>query len=196
MNILVKSSNGINQVSMESKLLMQRKVWLEGKLTLETACDFAKKIMILNGESKEKNIDLLICSPGGEVSAGMLLYDIVQTSKAPIRMFCVGSCYSMAAVLFASGKYGRYMLPNGELMLHEPSLENCVGGSSSSIKSISESLLETQNKVNGILAKHTGKSLEEVENASSYDHYFSPTESIEFGLADAVVDFAKMMEEN
>ena len=135
-------------------------------------------------------------SPGGEVSAGMLLYDIVQTSKAPIRMFCVGSCYSMAAVLFASGKYGRYMLPNGELMLHEPSLENCVGGSSSSIKSISESLLETKNKVNGILAKHTGKSLEEIENASSYDHYFSPTESIEFGLADAVVDFAKMMEEN
>ena len=64
MNILVKSSNGINQVSMESKLLMQRKVWLEGKLTLETACDFAKKIMILNGESKEKNIDFLICSPG------------------------------------------------------------------------------------------------------------------------------------
>ena len=81
-------------------------------------------------------------------------------------------------------------------MLHEPSLENCVGGSSSSIKSISESLLETKNKVNGILAKHTGKSLEEIENASSYDHYFSPTESIEFGLADAVVDFAKMMEEN
>lgn len=101
----------------------------------------------------------------------------------------------MAAVLFASGNNGRYLLPHAELMLHEPLLGNRVGGNSSSIKSISESLLETKHKMNRILAKHTGKSEEEVEKACSFDHYFSPEESVKFGLADAIVNFDKIMKE-
>ena len=195
MNILLKSSNGISQVSMDSKLLLQRKIWIEGKITSETACEFVKKLLILNSDNSQERIDILICSAGGEINAGMLMYDAVQSSKAPIRMFCMGMCYSMAAVLFASGNYGRYMLPHGELMLHEPLLGNRVEGNSSSIKSISDSLLETKHKMNLILAKHTGKSEEEVEKACSFDHYFSPQECIEFGLADEIVDFRKIMEE-
>lgn len=195
MNILVKSSNGISQVSADSKLLSERKVWVEGEIDAETACEFVKKIMILNIENADKNIDVLICSNGGDINAGMLMYDVIQTSSAPIRMFCMGRCYSMAAVLFASGNNGRYLLPHAELMLHEPLLGNRVGGNSSSIKSISESLLETKHKMNRILAKHTGKSEEEVEKACSFDHYFSPEESVKFGLADAIVNFDKIMKE-
>ena len=122
------------------------------------------------------------------------MYDVIQASKAPIRMFCIGRAYSMGAVLFACGNHGRYMLPHGELMLHEPLLGNRVGGNSSSIKSISESLLETKRKMNQILAKHTGKSEKEVEKATSYDHYYSPEESIEFGLCDKIVDFNMILE--
>jgi ATP-dependent Clp protease protease subunit len=86
------------------------------------------------------------------------------------------------------------MLPHSELMLHEPLLGNRVGGNSSSIKSISESLLETKRKINRTLAKHTGKSEEEVEKATSYDHYYSPEESMDFGLCDKIVDFNVIME--
>ena len=100
----------------------------------------------------------------------------------------------MGAVLFACGNHGRYMLPHSELMLHEPLLGNRVGGNSSSIKSISESLLETKRKMNQILSKHTGKSEEEVEKATSYDHYYSPEESKDFGLCDQIVDFSMIME--
>ena len=195
MNVLIKSSNGISQVSADSKLLMQRKVCIEGEITPESACEFIKKIMILNEEDSNKPIDVLINSPGGEINSGLMMYDVIQTSKAPIRMFCIGRAYSMGAVLFACGKHGRYMLPNSELMLHEPLLGNRVGGNSSSIKSISESLLETKKKMNQILSKHTGKSEEEVEKATSYDHYYSPEESKEFGLCDQIVGFNMIMEE-
>ena len=194
MNVLIKSSNGITQVSADSRLLAQRKVFIEGEIDSEAACEFIKKIMILNAEDSSKPIDVLINSPGGEINSGMVMYDVIQASKASIRMFCIGRAYSMGAVLFACGNHGRYMLPHGELMLHEPLLGNRVGGNSSSIKSISESLLETKRKMNQILAKHTGKSEKEVEKATSYDHYYSPEESIEFGLCDKIVDFNMILE--
>lgn len=193
-NVLIKSSNGITQVSADSRLLSQRKVFIEGEISPEAACEFIKKIMVLNTEDSGKPIDVLINSPGGEINSGMVMYDVIQASKAPIRMFCIGRAYSMGAVLFACGNHGRYMLPHSELMLHEPLLGNRVGGNSSSIKSISESLLETKRKMNQILCKHTGKSEEEVEKATSYDHYFSPEESRDFGLCDQIVDFSMIME--
>ena len=194
MNVLVKSSSGITQVSADSKLLSQRKVFIEGEISSESACEFIKKILILNEEDTDKPIDVLINSPGGEINSGMAIYDVIQASKAPIRMFCIGRAYSMGAVLFSSGNHGRYMLPHSELMLHEPLLGNLVSGNSSSIQSISESLLETKRRMNQILARHTGKSEEEVEKATSYDHYYSPEESREFGLCDEIVDFNKIME--
>ena len=194
MNVLVKSSSGITQVSADSKLLSQKKVFIEGEISSESACEFIKKILILNEEDTDKPIDVLINSPGGEINSGMAIYDVIQASKAPIRMFCIGRAYSMGAVLFSSGNHGRYMLPHSELMLHEPLLGNRVSGNSSSIQSISESLLETKRRMNQILARHTGKSEEEVEKATSYDHYYSPEESREFGLCDEIVDFNKIME--
>ena len=194
MNVLVKSSNGITQVSADSKLLSQRKVFIEGEIDAETACDFIKKIMLLTAEDPAGEIDVLINSPGGEINSGLAIYDVIQSSKTPIRIFCIGRAYSMAAVLFASGNHGRYMLPHSELMLHEPLLGNHVRGNSSSIKSISDSLISTKIKLNQILSKHTGKSEEEVEKASSFDHYFDPEESIEFGLCDQIAGFSKIME--
>ena len=195
MEILIKSANGISQVSADAKLLSQRKVFIEGEISPESACEFVKKIMLLNAEDAGKPIDILINSPGGGVSSGMLIYDAIQSSKAPVRMFCIGRAYSMGAILFACGTHGRYMLPHAELMLHEPLLGNKVGGNSSSIKSISESLLETKRMINQLLSKHTGRSEEEVEKATSYDHYYSPEESKDFGLCDQIVDFSMLLEE-
>lgn len=123
------------------------------------------------------------------------MYDIIQTSPAPIRMVCMGRAYSMAAVLFASGGHGRYMLPNSELMLHEPLLGNRVAGNSSSIKSISDTLLETKRRLNRILAKHTGKTEEQIDEATCFDHYFQADESIEFGLCDGIAGLDELMKE-
>lgn len=195
MNVQVKSSHGIALIPVESRLMANRKLFIQGEIHPDMACDFLKQILYLNSENTEKPIDVFINSPGGEINSGMLMYDVIQSSKAPIRMFCVGRAYSMGAVLFACGNHGRYMLPHAELMVHEPLVGNRVGGSSSSIKSISDSLLETKKKMEQILAKHTGKSEAEIAAVTSYDHYFSPEESMEFGLCDAIIDLGQMMED-
>lgn len=193
MHVQVKSSNGIALVPAESRLMADRKIFIEGEIQEEAACEFVKKVMLLNKEDDTQPIDVFINSPGGEINSGMLMYDVIQASKAPIRTFCIGRAYSMGAVLFACGTHGRYMLPHSELMLHEPLLGSRVGGSSSSIKSISESLLKTKKKLNQLLAKHTGKTEEEVEQATEFDHYFNPEESVAFGLCDEIVEFNSMI---
>ena len=99
----------------------------------------------------------------------------------------------MGAVLFAAGKE-RYMLPHSKLMLHEPLLGERIGGNASSIKSISDSLLETKSMMNKLLAFHTGKTEKEMDKLTSYDHYFTAKEAVEMGLADGIKDFGEIME--
>ncbi|MCR4892061.1 MAG: ATP-dependent Clp protease proteolytic subunit [Lachnospiraceae bacterium] len=194
MNVQVKSSNGITLIPVDTRLMANRKIFLEGEIEHQTACEFVKKVMLLSAEDSQKPIDVLINSPGGEINSGMLIYDVIQGSKVPIRMFCLGRAYSMAAVLLACGNHGRYILPNGELMIHEPLLANRIGGTTSTLKSISDSLVQTQKKMNRILSIHTGKTMREIEKATAFDHYFDPEESISFGLCDKIVDFDCIME--
>lgn len=194
MNVIIKSSSGITLVPIESRLLSERKIFLEGEIDSNKACDFIKELIHLCKDDSTKPIDLLINSPGGDISSGLLIYDSIQSCKTPIRTYCMGNAYSMGALLFASGNHGRFMFPHSELMLHEPILGNRVGGSASSIRSISDSLLETRDRMNKILARHTGKTEEQIAEATSYDHYYGPQESIDFGLADEVISLSRLME--
>lgn len=195
MNTLMKSAGGITQVSADSRLLSKRIVFLEGMINAESAGEFVRQILILNQESADKPIRVLINSVGGEIGAGLMIYDAIQGSRAPVETYCVGHAYSMAAVIMACSRHGRYILPHGEMMLHEPMLGERVGGNSTSIRSISEGLLEMKGRINRILAKHTGRSEEEIEQATRYDHFFSAKESVAFGLCDAVSGFDKLLEE-
>lgn len=188
MNTIVKSSNGINLVPIETRLLSERKIFLEGEINSDRAISFAKQFMMLCSEDNEKPITVLINSNGGEVNAGLAIYDVIQSADAPVKLVCIGKAYSMAALIFASGKE-RCMLQNSKLMLHEPLISNGVGGNTSSIKSISDSLIETRDKLNNILAKHTNHTLEEIEKETRYDHYFSAEDSIDFGLCDKIIGF-------
>ena len=192
MYILEKSSSGPTQVPLESKLFSERKLFIEGSIDSESAFDFMKKIMYLNLENN-KPISVYINSTGGEINSGLLMYDVIQSSKAPIQMLCTGKAYSMAAVLFASAPK-RYMLPNSELMIHQPLLGGQVSGNASSIQSISDSLLETKEKMNRILAKHTNNPISKIDDATRFDHYFTPEQSIDFGLCDKILTFDQMME--
>jgi ATP-dependent Clp protease protease subunit len=188
----MKSSGGITSIEMDCKFIGDRKVFIQGEINDNKAMDFMKQIMYLNGE-EDTPIAVYINSLGGDINSGMLMYDVIVTSNAPIKMFCTGRAYSMGAVLFACAKE-RYMLPNSELMIHQPLLGGQVGGNASSIKSISDSLLETKTRMNKILALHTGRTEEEVDEQTTYDHYFTPEEAVEWGLCDKIVSFKEMME--
>ena len=193
MHVEVKSSSGTSLVPIETRNFTSRIIYLKGEVNGDMACDFVEQVLYLNKEDDTLPITVLIHSPGGEIDAGMLIYDVIQSSKAPIRTVCTGRAYSMGAVLLASGTGGRYILPHSKTMLHEPLISNGVGGSCSSIRSMSDSLIETRRMINELLSKHTGKSVEEIETATSYDHYFSAEESVEFGLVDGIIPFHEFL---
>lgn len=191
MNYIDRGCNSITLMTTETKLGEDRFINIKGPIDSEMADAFTEQMLILNRESTTEQITVLINSAGGSVSQGMLMYDVIQGSIAPVRLICKGEAYSMAAILLASGnpKHGRYILPNSKVMIHEPLIQGGVGGKTSSIKSISDSLIETRQKLNGILAKHTGHTIEEIDEATSYDHYFTAEEAVRFGICDKVVDF-------
>lgn len=191
MNILYETSNGSSLIPLEAKLYKRRIISINGEIKEETAIDFTDKLLDLNLDSDEPII-VMINSPGGEINSGLAMYDAIVDSPAPVHMICRGKAYSMGAVLFACA-HKRLLLPNSKLMLHQPLLSGGVSGNASSIKSISDSLLETKTKLNQLISNHTGKTIAEIDEATSYDHYFSPEEAIDFNLADRIITFSNII---
>ena len=187
-NIEVESAHGIREISLITRHLSNRNIFLTGEINAELANGFLAQLLYLEGESDEP-INIYINSPGGEVNAGLMIYDAIQGSRLTINMICTGMAASMAAILLTGGQKGRrYILPHSKVMIHEPLIAGGVGGSATSIHNISESILKTREICNGILAEHTGKTLEEINQATSYDHYMTADEAIEFGICDAITD--------
>ena len=185
-SIEVESVHGTREVSLATRHLMNRTLFLTGSIDREMADSFLSQFLFLEKESTEP-ITIYINSPGGEVNSGLMIYDTIQGSKLTINMVCTGMAASMAAIIFAGGQKGRrYILKHSKVMIHEPLIANGVGGSATSIKNISESILETRKICNGILAEHTGKNIEEIDEATSFDNYMNADEAIEFGICDKI----------
>lgn len=184
--IEVESSHGVREVSLDTRHLMNRRIFIHGEINDESANDFLSQMLYLEQESSEP-ITIYINSPGGSVNAGLVIYDCIQSSNLEINIVCAGMAASMAAIILAGGQKGRrYILPHSKVMIHEPLISNGVGGSATSIKNISDSIIETRELVNNILSKHTGKTLKEVNKATSFDNYMNAEEAIKFGLCDEV----------
>ena len=187
MNTIIKSSNGISLVPIESRLLTDRKVFIEGKINATTANDFLKCIMLLVKEDAEKPIDVYINSPGGNVVDGMLILDTLKGLKTEVNLHCIGLAASMAAILLSAGEKGhRFVNTHAKIMIHEPLIDGGVGGSASSIKRTAESILETKAMTVELPAENTGRTKEEIEKAISYDNYMNAEECIAFGIADRI----------
>lgn len=194
MDMQKKSSNGISLVPLETCLFGERTIFLEGEIDDAAAMEFIKKLMVLTVEDKYLPIRIMINTRGGEINSGLLIYDAVATCQTPLKMYCLGKAYSMGAVIFAAAPKGnRYMLANSELMAHEPLLGNLVQGSSSTICSVSEMILETKRRLIQILSKHTGRTEEEIELATGYDHFFRAKEAVVFGFADHIIEFSALI---
>lgn len=195
MLVEVKSSRGIDTVPLETVHLRNRDLFLENEINAKVAMDFSKAFLYLLRENKAEPIRIWINSPGGSIIDGLFILDLIEGVKGtPIYTIAAGKAYSMAGVLFAAGQKGRrFMLPNSQIMLHEAYIAGCVGGSGSTMKSISESLLESQDKINRILMKHTGRSLEEIRRETSYDHHFNYEEAYRFGLCDRMVTLDEIL---
>ena len=187
-SVEVDSYGGTRVVQLETRLLMSRRMFITGVIDNEVANNFVSEILYLSAESDEP-ITVYINSPGGEVVAGLLIYDAMQGIENSINTVCTGMAASMGAILLAAGKQGsRYILPHSKVLIHEPLISDIDGGSATSVMRISKSLLKTRDVLSEILADHTGKSVREINAALSSNRFMSADKAIEFGLVDHITE--------
>ncbi|MBQ8183784.1 MAG: ATP-dependent Clp protease proteolytic subunit [Clostridia bacterium] len=187
MNTIVKSSHGITLIPVTSKLLAERKIFIEDEITPASACETVRALMLLVKEDPDKPIDIYINSPGGRVDAGLMIYDTLKGMKTEVNLHCIGMAASMAAVILAGGKKGhRFILPHSKTMIHEPLISGGVGGSATSIQRTAESIMETKRLTVELLAKDTGKKEKDIESAVAFDNYMNAEEAIAFGICDSI----------
>ena len=192
MQVIKKTNSGIQNLSLDAVLLDRRKVFLSGGIDSESVDLVVKQLLFLESMDDREPIQLIINSPGGEVLAGLYLYDQLKGMKVPIDIYCAEMAASMAAILLAAGRKGhRYILKHSKVMIHEPLISLSSGGisgSASSIAKSAESIMQTKRDLVAILSQDTGRSEKEIEKAVSYDNFMTAEEAVKFGICDKIVD--------
>ena len=169
-----------------SRLLKDRIVFIGTAIDDNASNLVVAQMLFLQMEDPDKDINLYINSPGGTVTAGLAIYDTIQFVRCDVNTYCVGQATSMAALLLASGTKGkRYALPHARLMIHQP--WGGVQGVAADISIQAREILRLREKINALLAHHTGKSLETIARDTDRDFYMSPEEAKEYGLVDQVI---------
>ena len=184
--VLEKTKNGERAYDIYSRLLKERIVFLAGPITDTLANLVIAQMLFLANEDPKKGVQLYINTPGGSVTAGLAVYDTMQYIKCPVATICFGLAGSMGAVLLAAGEKGkRFALPNTEVLLHQ--IAGGVTGQAIEIEITARQIIKIKNKLNQIIAKHTGQSLEKVEKDTDRDFYLSAQEAQEYGIIDEVI---------
>jgi len=184
--VVETGSRGERAFDIFSLLLKERIIFLGSPIDDQIANLIVAQLLYLEREDSDKDISLYIHSPGGYVSAGLAIYDTMQLVRCDISTICVGMTASLAAILLCAGAKGkRYALPHAKIMLHQPT--GGVGGQASDIKIQAEEIIKTKTMLTGILAEHSGQSVEKVHQETERDRYMSVEEAKEWGLIDEVL---------
>lgn len=174
------------QMTLGDLLLENRVIFLQGEIYDGNANELVMKLLYLQSENRRKEIHFYINSPGGSVTATLAVYDTMQMISPPVSTYCVGLAASGGAVLLAGGEKGkRFALKHSKVMIHQP--HGGVGGQVSDIEIQAEEIIRTRKTLNEILASHTGKTVEELHEASDRDYYMSAAEAKEYGLVDDIL---------
>jgi ATP-dependent Clp protease protease subunit len=185
--VVEQSSRGERAYDIYSRLLKERVVFLVGQVEDHMANLIVAQLLFLESENPDKDIHLYINSPGGSVTAGLSIYDTMQFIKPDVSTMCIGQAASMGAFLLAAGAEGkRYCLPNARTMIHQPS--GGAQGQATDIHIQSQEILKIKQRLNNLLATHTGQPVDKVEQDTERDNFMSADESKEYGLVDEVLD--------
>ena len=185
--VIERTSRGERSYDIFSRLLMDRIVFLGTGIDDNVANIIMAQLLFLDAEDPERDIYMYINSPGGSVYAGLAIYDTMQHLRAPVSTFCVGMAMSMGAVLLAAGEPGkRNALPNSRIMMHQPS--GGSQGTAADIEIAAQEILHIRERLNGIVAKHTGQTKEQIAQDVDRDRFMSPEEAAEYGLIDRVLE--------
>ncbi len=191
--VIEQSARGERSYDIYSRLLKDRIVILGSAVTDEVANSLIAQFLFLEVDNPEKDIHLYINSPGGSVSAGLAIYDMMQFVKCDVATYCLGMAASMGSLLLTAGTKGkRYAMPNSRIMIHQPHLGGGgIGGQVTDIEIHARELVKTKEKLTRVYVDHTGRDYESLAKTMERDHYMSAMDAKEFGLIDSVVEFRK-----
>jgi ATP-dependent Clp protease protease subunit len=185
--VVEQTSRGERAYDIYSRLLKERVVFMVGPIDDYMANVIVAQLLFLESENPDKDINIYINSPGGSVTAGMAIYDTMQFIKPDVSTICVGQAASMGSLLLAAGSKGkRYALPNTRVMIHQPL--GGFQGQASDIAIHAKEILTIKSRLNEILARHTGKPIEQVERDADRDNFMSAAEAQDYGLVDSVLE--------
>ena len=184
--VVEQTARGERSYDIYSRLLQDRIVLLGGEVTDDSANSIVAQLLFLQSQDAKKEISMYINSPGGSVTAGLAIYDTMQFISCPVATYCIGQAASMGAVLLTAGAKGkRFALPSSRIMIHQP--WGGAEGKASDIEITAREILRLKEMLNGILATHSGKNIEDVVRDTDRDHFMSAEEACAWGLIDKVL---------
>jgi ATP-dependent Clp protease protease subunit len=184
--VVESTGRGERSYDIYSRLLKDRIVFLGGQVTDDVANLITAQLLFLESEDPEKEVNMYINSPGGSVTAGLAIYDTMQFVKPPVSTLCVGQAASMGSFLLAAGAKGRrYALPHSRILIHQ--LSGGFEGQAADIEIQAREALRQKEILNEVLARHTGKSVKQIEKDTDRDNFMSAAQAVEYGLIDEVI---------
>ncbi|MFO0714437.1 MAG: ATP-dependent Clp endopeptidase proteolytic subunit ClpP [Sandaracinus sp.] len=188
--VIETTHRGEREMGIGSRLLRDRIVFLGSEVDDAVSNYIVAQLLILEGEDPDKEITMYINSPGGVITAGLAIYDTMQYVRCPVSTVCIGQAASMGAVLLAAGSKGRRRcLPNSRVMIHQP--HGGARGQATDIEIQAREIVQMRTKLNEILSKHTGQTVDKLKADTERDRFLSATEAKEYGLVDEVIAFRK-----
>lgn len=185
--VIEKSNFGERAYDIYSRLMKDRIVFLGSAINDQVANSIIAQLLFLENENSKKDIIMYVQSPGGHVTAGLAIYDTMQYIKPDVVTVCIGMAASMGAVLLTGGAKGkRFSLPNAEIMIHQPL--GGIEGQASDIKIHAEHIVLMRERLNKIIAKHTGQPLKKVEHDTDRDNFLSAEQALKYGLIDRIIE--------
>ena len=185
--VIENEGQGERSYDIYSRLLKDRIIFLSGEINTEMANAIIAQLLFLNAQDKEKDITMYINSPGGQVTAGLGIYDTMNHISCDVATVCIGMAASMGAFLLSSGTKGkRYTLPNAEIMIHQPL--GGARGQATDIQIVAENIIKIKKKLATILAQNTGQDYDKVIADTERDNYLDASEAKEYGLVDSVLE--------
>ena len=184
--VIEQTSRGERSFDIYSRLLKERVIFIVGPIEDHMANLVVAQLLFLESENPDKDVHLYINSPGGSVTAGLSIYDTMRFIKPDVSTMCIGQAASMGAFLLSGGSKGkRYILPNARTMIHQPS--GAAQGQATDIEIQAKEILFLRERLNSLLAEHTGQSMEVIERDTERDRFMSSEQSVEYGLVDEVI---------
>ena len=184
--VIEQTSRGERSFDIYSRLLKERVIFIVGAIEDHMANLIVAQLLFLESENPDKDVHLYINSPGGSVTAGLSIYDTMRFIKPDVSTMCIGQAASMGAFLLSGGTKGkRYILPNARTMIHQPS--GGAQGQATDIEIQAKEILFLRERLNSLLADHTGQSMEVIERDTERDRFMSAEQSVEYGLVDEVI---------